>query len=279
VEPVLLRNILPRADLQSYVRQYQVYRFSFELNIVPPVKFHTPRPEHSLTFYIREPQKFSPIESETVMTYPNCVINGMYTIPLNRFGGHNFCAIKVVLQPTTLSRLRVIQVKSLNNTYINAEDCLGKQVSLLCEQLYEMNEIGKMVEAIESYLIQLINKRCKPAEPFDMISQFMVKQDEGTSLAMLASQSCLSVRQFIRKFEDQIGVSTKLFQKLARFDRAYRLKNNNPDKDWLFIALACGYYDYQHMVKDFKTFINLTPTAFYEIEKASPERIFSLHEG
>lgn len=279
MEPVLLRNILPCVALQSYVRRYQVYRFSFEKNTVPPVKFHTPRPEHSITFYIREPQRFSPIDSETVRTYPQCVINGLYTIPLNRYGGHDFCAIKVVLQPTTLSRLRIIQVKELNNTYINAEDCLGSQVSLLCEQLFEMSEIGKVIEVIESYLIRLIEKRCKAAEPIDKVSQLIVKQDEDTSLDQLASQSCLSVRQFIRKFEERIGVSAKMFQKIVRFDRAYRLKNNHPDTDWLYIALACGYYDYQHLVKDFKTFVNLTPTAFYEIEKASPERIFALHEG
>jgi len=70
-----------------------------------------------------------------------------------------------------------------------------------------------------------------------------------------------------------------MFQKIVRFDRAYRLRNSNPKTDWLYIALACGYYDYQHLVKDFKTFVNLTPTAFYEIEQASPERFFALHDG
>ena len=278
MEPVLLRDILPCTALQNYVRKYQVYRFSFEKHITPPVKFHTPRPEHCITFYVRDPQKFSQIHSGTIGTYPHCIVNGVYTVPLYRYGGHDFCAIKVVLQPTTLSRLKVIQVKELNNHYINAEDCFGSHISILCEQLFGMNELMKMIEAIENFL-QLVAKNCKSFEPIDKVSQFIVKQDKDVSLDWLASQSCLSIRQFIRRFEEHVGVCPKIFQKIVRFDKAYRLKNNNPNNDWLYIALACGYYDYQHLSKDFKEFINLTPPAFYEIEKASPERFFALREG
>jgi AraC-like DNA-binding protein len=207
------------------------------------------------------------------------VINGVYTVPLNRHGGHDFCAIKVVLQPTTLSRLNIIPVRELNNNYINTEDCFGKQVSFLCEQLAQMNELKKMIDTIECFLIQLFHKRCKPVEPMDKTSQYIIKQEKDVPLDWLANQSCLSIRQFIRRFEEQIGISPKTFQKLVRFDRAYRLKNNNPNKDWLYIALACGYYDYQHLAKDFKEFTHLTPPLFYEIEKTSPERSFALHEG
>jgi transcriptional regulator GlxA family with amidase domain len=142
-----------------------------------------------------------------------------------------------------------------------------------------MNQIGKMIEAIEYYLIRLIEKKCTIIEPIDKVSQLIVNQDKNASLAWLASQSCLSVRQFIRRFEEHMGISVKMFQKLVRFDRAYHQKNNQPDKDWLYIALSCGYYDYQHLAKDFRTFVNLSPSAFYEIEKMSPERVFALHES
>jgi transcriptional regulator GlxA family with amidase domain len=98
-------------------------------------------------------------------------------------------------------------------------------------------------------------------------------------VAAVADQSCLSVRQFIRKFEERVGVSATTFQRIVRFDRAYRLKNNRPEQDWLFIALATGYCDYQHLAKDFKEFTTLTPRAFYAVEQTSPERRFGLHEG
>lgn len=279
MKSVLLEDVIPCAALQDYVRKYQVFKFAFEKNVIPPVKFHTPRPEHSITFYVRDSQKFSQINSNEIITYSHCVINGIYTIPLNRYGGYDFWAIKVVLQPTTLSRIKIIQVKELTNNFINAEDCLGKNVSFLCEQLFIINELKVMITAIESFLIHLISKGCNQSEPIDEVSKYILKQDGNMSLDWLANQSCLSVRQFIRKFEEKIGLSPKMFQKIIRFDRAFRLKNNCPHLDWLSIALHCGYYDYQHLVRDFKEFTSLTPPHFYEIEKASPERRFALHEG
>ena len=140
MQPVLLKDIYPCTALQEYVRKYQVFKFAFEKDIIPPVKFHAPRPEHSITFYVRDLQKFSHINSDTTITYPPCVINGLYTIPIYRYGGYDFWAIKVVLQPTTLSRLKIIKVNELTNRFINAEEYLGKYVSLLCEQMMMMND-------------------------------------------------------------------------------------------------------------------------------------------
>ncbi|GAB3166729.1 helix-turn-helix domain-containing protein [Telluribacter humicola] len=279
MEPVLLKDIYPGVALQEYVQKYQVIRFVFDTAVVPPVKFHTPRPEHTITFYTRDAQRFSPVRSDHAITYPHCVVNGIYTIPLKRYGGYDFLAIKVVLQPTTLSRLRIAEVKELTDTFKDARDCLGIELSVLQEKLFRMNELRSMISTIEVFLLDLIKKRCKPAEPIDKASIYLIRHENRVSIDWLADQSCLSVRQFIRRFEEQVGVSPKMFQKILRFDRAYRLKNNHPELDWLHIALACGYYDYQHLVKDFKEFTNLTPPAFYEVEKASPERTFALHEG
>jgi hypothetical protein len=51
-----------------------------------------------------------------------------------------------------------------------------------------------------------------------------------------------------------------------------------PDKDWLSIALDCGYHDYQHMVKDYKDFANAPPTALFDEDLKAPERLFGEKE-
>ncbi|GAC1587515.1 MAG: hypothetical protein NVS3B25_03470 [Hymenobacter sp.] len=98
----------------------------------------------------------------------------------------------------------------------------------------------------------------------------------AVSLEYLARQSCLSLRQFERKFREQTGVSPKLFMRIARFNRAYALKEQAPARDWLDIALACGYADYQHMVKDFKQFAGVSPPLLVAAEARSPEHILLL---
>ena len=61
----------------------------------------------------------------------------------------------------------------------------------------------------------------------------------------------------------------------ARFDQMVKLKNAQPNKDWLSVALELGYYDYQHLVREYKEFTRLTPTEFARKESGVPEMVFS----
>ena len=275
----LLQEIRPCVALQQYVRKFNVFKFVFEKGSHLPPKFHAPRPEHSITFYVRDAQKFSHLHSDEIITYPSCVINGIYDTPIYRHGGYDFWAIKTVLQPTTLARLKVVNVSEITNRYLNAEDFLGKEVSLLSEKLAAMGDLPSMIQAIEQFLIMTINRRVRIEVPFDKATCAFFNLVGNKALEWYADQACLSLRQFIRQFEEQVGISPKTFQKIIRFDKACRMKNNHPQLDWLQIAISCNYYDYQHLSKDFKEFTQMTPPAFYEIEKTSPERSFALHES
>jgi transcriptional regulator GlxA family with amidase domain len=58
----------------------------------------------------------------------------------------------------------------------------------------------------------------------------------------------------------------KLYGRSVRFDRAFRLKERQPGLDWLDVALACGYYDYRHLVRDFREFSGVTSPALLAAE-------------
>jgi hypothetical protein len=47
----------------------------------------------------------------------------------------------------------------------------------------------------------------------------------------------------------------------------------------LRIALECGYFDYQHLVKDYAAFTKHTPNDFHLLESHSPERRLGLADG
>ena len=272
--PVLVKNILPGAPLQAYVRKYQIFRFLFDREITPPIKHHYPRPEHCITFYIKDPQKFKYQDPAAVQSYPQCTINGMHTTPVYRSGGNDFLALKIILCPVVLDHLLRSPINELTNGFINTEDVWGKEVASVCNRLMELDDLYEMVGVIEHFLLQRMQKITHHFLPIDQVPELVFAKENNVSINWLASQSCLSVRQFIRKFEERIGVSAKTFACIIRFDKAYRMKNLHPEYDWLFIALSCNYYDYQHMVKDFKEFASLTPAALYELELKAPERSF-----
>jgi transcriptional regulator GlxA family with amidase domain len=49
-----------------------------------------------------------------------------------------------------------------------------------------------------------------------------------------------------------------------------------PKLDWLAIALACGYHDYQHLVRDYRDFAAATPKSFFHEESKAPGRVLGL---
>jgi len=82
------------------------------------------------------------------------------------------------------------------------------------------------------------------------------------SLSDVSSEVCLCQRHFERKFKSTIGVSPKMFAKIFRFKHALQSMVKYPKKDFLAIAIDCGYYDYTHLAKDFKTLSGDTPADF-----------------
>jgi AraC-like DNA-binding protein len=110
----------------------------------------------------------------------------------------------------------------------------------------------------------------------DSIIKLISENPNFLTVEKMAGEACLSISQFERKFIQLTGITPKIFARITRFNNAYQLKDKNPGSDWLSIALDAGYYDYQHLVKDFKQFAKVTPHSLLEAQAHSPERILGI---
>ncbi len=98
-----------------------------------------------------------------------------------------------------------------------------------------------------------------PANPSTWRANLILERHGRVSLDEMANCACLSISQFQRRFEAQMGVSPKLFTRIARFSWAFQQKERNPALDWLSVAVQADYHDYQHLVRDFKQFAGVLP--------------------
>jgi hypothetical protein len=69
-------------------------------------------------------------------------------------------------------------------------------------------------------------------------------------------------RQIERRFNDAIGLSPKLYQSIARFRALFDALAATPRPAWLDAAIASGYFDQSHMIRDFRRFAGAPPTVF-----------------
>lgn len=131
-----------------------------------------------------------------------------------------------------------------------------------------------MVGIVEAFLLQQIKSISKEFHRMDMMSSLILNTTENYSIDWLAKESCLSTRQYERKFIERMGVSPKNYNNIAQFEKAFRMKNKFPNLDWLTIAIHCGYYDYQHLSKYYQKFTQKSPNEFHLLDLQAPERKF-----
>ncbi|AXE16521.1 AraC family transcriptional regulator [Runella rosea] len=274
---MILRDVIPSPALREYVRKHQIIRFVFGTGVVPPSKVYSPRPEHCLVFCLREQQNIG-YEGLAPQAYPKCTLSGQHTTVTTRYVACDFWVLQIVLQPSAVFRLTGIPSYELTNTFIDAEAIWGKDIRTAHEQMCNSEDIEEVIIIAESFLEKIIRQSKRNLHSVDKVGSLILNQYQSISIDRLADQICLSPRQFHRKFTERMGIGPKLFDKVVRFEKAFRMKNAYPHLDWLSIAIACGYYDHQHLAKDYKDFTHLSPGDFYKVDTQAPERNFGLRE-
>jgi AraC-like DNA-binding protein len=84
----------------------------------------------------------------------------------------------------------------------------------------------------------------------------------GASVSTVAADLHMSERHLRRIFREAVGVSPKVFTRLARFHRALRAARGRGVANWAGIAVAAGYYDQAHLVAEFRAIAGAAPRAF-----------------
>lgn len=272
---MLLRDFIPKIENRELVRLYRIIHFVFDKTAGAQVKAYPPRPEHVLSFFPHEPETVEYSGKKNICS--RCVLTGQHDVVFNRFVQKNFLCIQIVFQPAALFLLTGIPSHELRNQYLEGELFFSNGIKFVNEQLFHATSYDEMIRITDQFVGKL--RLGKSKSPIDEVSKLLLRREGNVSLDWLAKQASLSIKQFERNFIVRTGITPKIFSRIARFDKAFRMKNQFPRMDWLSIAIACGYYDYQHLVKDYKEFTSLTPPEFHKIENKAPERQFGLHEG
>ena len=269
---MVLYEFPPSHCLTEFVRVYRVVHFVFDNITKIPFKPYPPRPEHCLSFYPRDTETVEYINNGAKIKNLKIVLFGQQSEVTNRFVGKDFLVFQVVFSPGGLYRLTGIPSHQLKNCSIDAETIFEKGIKDVNDKLNDAANFNEMVVVVESFLLKQINRGVKEFHRLDRVSNLILKTDKVLNIEWLAKESCLSLRQYERKFIERMGVSPKYFSKIVRFENAFRMKNKDQNLDWLSIAMRCGYYDYQHLTKDYKAFTNQSPTDFHLLD--SPEKKF-----
>jgi AraC-like DNA-binding protein len=129
---------------------------------------------------------------------------------------------------------------------------------------YSNNAIEHKVKVVTNFLSQRI---CTTEVP-NLLADLINHIEQGRSLTVKDLAKAYGVRLnykwLERNFKKYIGVSPKDYLLLRRFLNAYRSLDSLSTKTLLQTALEHGYYDDNHLIKDFRSFSGQSPKAFFQ---------------
>lgn len=274
---MISRDCLPSEPLRAYIRMYRLRHFVLDQNRPLSFKPFPPRPEQCLVFYPRGYEVIEDTGTGNKIQRCRSVLSGQFTRRINRYNSYpEFLMIEVNLHPGALHRLTRTPFKEFANKDTDAEAFFGAELRAVNERLGSAGSYAEMIALLETFFLALVRKEKTERHHIDQALSRLVHCPTGYSVDGLAKQAYLSPRQLERKLDERIGVGPKTFLRICRFNQSYWMRLRNPKLDWLSIAVACGYNDYQHLVKDYKDFANTTPNILFSEEGKAPGKVLGL---
>jgi len=267
----------PHPALLEYVDSVTVLDIDFTTeNSLSPIYTFVPTHTRFLCFYLHDPVKVKK-QDDNFITRARSIIIGPQLTPVTLDLGEKHHTVIVCLKPCSMYRLLGIPLEEIVDCDFDARLVIGREIDEVLDRLREARSNQEKNNIIQLYLLHKL-QQLKPALPFDLAMLQLVGASGNLSIDYVASQSCLSVRQFERKSLERIGLSPKLYARMVRFSHAYKYKEAYPDMTWIDIAYRCGYFDQMHLIRDFKFFAGFTPGMLKEEDIKKSVRFRTLED-
>lgn len=251
----------PSKTLQPYIKQY----WSIE-NIVLNGEKHVQRiipsglPELSLYIGNRPRTLGNKKDFED-----NFILNGhqqrYYDLQIEK----QLCVFSTVFQPQGLMTFFNLPLIEVYNQNVPLKDLNKKFEQKVLPLLTDEQSFEKRVAIIERFLCRMLDEGINRFN-FSRINHAIniISQTRGkTTIENLASETCLSRKQFERKFSELIGITPKQYLKTIRLQHSLYLKSRNIELNITDLAYEVGYYDQAHFINDFKLQTGFTPKQYF----------------
>ena len=253
-----IRLVRPAPGLEELVRYYaQRDAHLGDAVVVHPV--HT-RAAPLLEFIFGERVVFIRSDDQPPRTSPRSVVVGMQTHRrgvLHIRGRQD--SFVILFQPAGLNHLFAVPAQQFTDHDFDAESVFGPMVVRFQEQLADCRTLEERVSIANRFLFRF----AAAAGALDGVSTManqILRVAGATRIPVLADHVGLSLRQFERRFRQQVGMSAKLFARIARFEATLDRMAHFQSSSWTEVAHHFGYYDQMHMVHEFSEFTAETPT-------------------
>jgi AraC-like DNA-binding protein len=170
--------------------------------------------------------------------------------------------IGVYFRPGRAAAFLRAAMSNLTDRTVAIADVWGTAGVRLAEDLADLEEPAR-IERLESHLLATRVNAPPPSSSIDMpaVTSQILRHRGLVTIEGMAFDSGVSRQHFSRQFRELLGITPKLYCRLARFQSGLAPALSQQKIDWAETALDLGYADQSHMIAEFRRFSSLTPQA------------------
>jgi AraC-like DNA-binding protein len=168
--------------------------------------------------------------------------------------------VGVYFQPARALPFTGLPLSELTDRILPLDKLWGPTSADLPAELDAMSEAAR-IDRLESHLVERLCRRREPGTRIDVpgLAAWARRSRGQVSVERLAEAAGVSRQHLTRVFHELVGVSPKLYCRMARFRSALGLAAAGERGGWAGVAAALGYADQSHMIAEFREFSSLTP--------------------
>ncbi|MFC3551644.1 helix-turn-helix domain-containing protein [Lysobacter cavernae] len=180
-------------------------------------------------------------------------------------------SVGVQLRPGAAAALFGVSAAALQGHHVPLDALWGADARRLRERLHETPDPRAQLDVLQTLLLARLRVRAlHPA-----VAQALVRMEMGTNhddlgIRGLVDGAASSHRHFIARFRDATGLSPKRYTRVLRFRRLLQAFAADPTRPWIDLALAAGYSDQSHCIREFREFAGVAPQAYRRATGAAP---------
>jgi len=241
-----IRLVRPLPALEPFVRYYGHRDARLGDNVVVHPVHARAAPILDFEFGDADAILYVPSDGKPPLVSPRVVLIGMQTHRCGELHIHGTVdGFAILFQPSALDLLFALPAQEFTDQALDADLVFGPVITRFQERLADCRSFEERIWVANQFLL-----RCALGAPrrdgISAAAADILGTAGGARIPAMAGRAGLSLRQFERRFVQQVGVSPMRFARIARFEAALDRMARSPQGSWTEIAHRFGYYYQMH---------------------------------
>jgi AraC-like DNA-binding protein len=155
-----------------------------------------------------------------------------------------------------------LPISELTGHVVELDAVLGREADHLSERINDVANTDERFAVLQWWLLRRLQIGTPPTPAVKSALGMIRNREKRIGIRQIADKIGVSHKHLLREFDRCVGLTPKMFARLASFQRAIGWIGHNSSPDWADVATGCGYYDQAHFIHEFRAFSGLTPSTY-----------------